>query len=133
MEISGPAIPATVPRPRSAKQNPGSKTSKTHRAPEPAAQLSFRLPSSDENQRRGETLLRVRKAQRGAEPKLSTASFEIKLGERWLVTGPNGAGKTSLLKILAGELEITDGGIERTANLRHGWLRQKSAPFPARA
>lgn len=105
----------------------------THRAPEPAAQLSFRLPSSDEDQSSGETLLRVRKAQRGAEPKLSTASFEIKLGERWLVTGPNGAGKTSLLKILAGELEITDGGIERTANLRHGWLRQEVSALPGQS
>ena len=102
----------------------------THRAPEPAAELAFAMPGSSEDQRSGETLIRVMNAQRSAEPKLSSGSFEIKLGERWLVTGPNGAGKSSLLKMLAGELEHTEGQIERAANLHCGWLRQGIGILP---
>ncbi|MGH3652602.1 ABC-F family ATP-binding cassette domain-containing protein [Glutamicibacter sp.] len=102
----------------------------THRAPQPAAELAFAMPGSTPGQAGGGTLLQVMNAQRSSEPKLSTASFDIKLGERWLVTGPNGAGKSSLLKMLAGELECTEGRIERAANLHCGWLRQEVGILP---
>ena len=39
-------------------------------------------------------------------------SFEIRAGERWLLTGPNGAGKTVLLKLLRGDLWPTPDGRE---------------------
>lgn len=38
--------------------------------------------------------------------------FEIRAGERWLLTGPNGAGKTVLLKLLRGDLWPTPTGRE---------------------
>jgi molybdate transport system ATP-binding protein len=40
-------------------------------------------------------------------------SFEIRAGERWLLTGPNGAGKTVLLKLLRGDVWPTPTGRER--------------------
>jgi molybdate transport system ATP-binding protein len=44
---------------------------------------------------------------------LRDVSFELRTGERWLVTGPNGAGKTVLLKLLRGDLWPTPTGRER--------------------
>ena len=40
-------------------------------------------------------------------------SFELRSGERWLLTGANGAGKTVLLKLLRGDLWPTPTGRER--------------------
>lgn len=40
-------------------------------------------------------------------------SFELRAGERWLLTGPNGAGKTVLLKLLRGDVWPTPTGRER--------------------
>ena len=44
---------------------------------------------------------------------LRDVSFELRAGERWLVTGPNGSGKTVLLKLLRGDLWPTPTGLER--------------------
>ena len=35
-------------------------------------------------------------------PLVKDLSFEIKMGESWVVTGPNGSGKSSILRVLAG-------------------------------
>ena len=52
-------------------------------------------------------------------------SFEIRAGERWLLTGPNGAGKTVLLKLLRGDLWPTPTGDEaRTYILGRAKLAQ---------
>lgn len=40
-------------------------------------------------------------------------SFDLRAGERWLLTGPNGAGKTVLLKLLRGDIWPTPTGRER--------------------
>ncbi len=45
---------------------------------------------------------------------LSSITWEICDGERWLIGGPNGAGKTTLAKLLYGRLRVAYGGtIER--------------------
>jgi ATP-binding cassette subfamily F protein 3 len=64
--------------------------------------------------------LELRSAMRGGErvvaltdaefdPVLTDVSLEVARGERLGIIGPNGAGKTVLLKLLAGELALSDG------------------------
>jgi molybdate transport system ATP-binding protein len=44
---------------------------------------------------------------------LRDVSFEVRAGERWLLSGANGSGKTVLLKLLRGDLWPTPTGRER--------------------
>jgi molybdate transport system ATP-binding protein len=44
---------------------------------------------------------------------LRNVSFELRAGERWLLSGANGSGKTVLLKLLRGDLWPTPTGRER--------------------
>jgi molybdate transport system ATP-binding protein len=44
---------------------------------------------------------------------LRDVSFELRAGERWLLSGPNGSGKTVLLKLLRGDVWPTPTGGER--------------------
>lgn len=46
------------------------------------------------------------------------------LDSRVALVGPNGAGKSTLLKMVAGELQCTEGQIKRHNHLRIGWYRQ---------
>ncbi len=48
--------------------------------------------------------------ERGGRRLLAGLSFEAPAGAALMVTGPNGAGKTSLLRALAGFLQIESGG-----------------------
>lgn len=96
-------------------------------AAKPATRLEFSLPANPAEAPAGAMLLRVENAVRAQAPQLQCGKFEIRLGERWLVTGPNGAGKSSLLKLLAGELAQDSGQLERAAQLQCAWLRQELA------
>jgi ATP-binding cassette subfamily F protein 3 len=51
-------------------------------------------------------------------------NFTIKRGSRIGIMGPNGTGKTTLLKILLGDLEPTEGTIHRGALVFPGYLDQ---------
>lgn len=56
----------------------------------------------------------------GAQWALRNATFELRAGERWLLTGANGSGKTVLLKLLRGDLWPTptaEGRERRTYQL----------------
>lgn len=48
----------------------------------------------------------------------------IKKGEKVFLLGPNGCGKTTLLKILMGDLEMTEGGYRIGANIHTGYYDQ---------
>jgi len=54
----------------------------------------------------------------------SGASFQLDPGQRYGVVGANGSGKTTLLKILAGDLEPTEGSVSIPKSARVGVLRQ---------
>lgn len=66
----------------------------------------------------------------GTDSVLDSASFELGPAERVGLVGANGQGKTTLLRLLAGEIEPSDGGIQRRRGLRIGYLRQEP-PAPA--
>ncbi|MFP4052813.1 MAG: ATP-binding cassette domain-containing protein, partial [Phycisphaerae bacterium] len=55
---------------------------------------------------------------------LVNASFTLAAGESVGLVGPNGEGKTTLLKIVGGMLEPTEGVVQRRRDLRIGYLPQ---------
>ncbi len=52
------------------------------------------------------------------------ASFQLNPGERYGLIGANGSGKSTLLKILAGDIDATEGTLSIPKRLRLGVLRQ---------
>lgn len=64
----------------------------------------------------------------GAAPLLEQADFQIERGERVCLVGRNGSGKSTLLKVIADELGVDDGIIQRTPSLRIGALPQDVPP-----
>ena len=61
----------------------------------------------------------------GTHSVLDSASFELGPAERIGLVGANGEGKTTLLRLLTGEIEPSDGAIQRRRGLRMGYLRQE--------
>ena len=53
----------------------------------------------------------------GHTPILDAITFTIGPGDRIGLIGPNGAGKSTLLKLVAGELQPSDGEIDRTSDI----------------
>ncbi len=53
-------------------------------------------------------------------------SLSIFAGEKIGLTGPNGSGKSTLFSIILGEMESTEGSIQRQRNLSIGYLPQES-------
>ncbi len=60
----------------------------------------------------------------GKGPLFSDVSFGIEEGERIGFVGPNGNGKSTLLKIIAGRLEVDEGTVARKRQLRVNMLDQ---------
>lgn len=56
---------------------------------------------------------------------LTSASLEIRAGERVALIGPNGAGKTTLLRILLGQTDPDRGTIELARSARLGFVAQR--------
>ena len=59
-----------------------------------------------------------------ARPILNNITFLINRKDRIALIGKNGAGKTTLLRLIAGELQPTDGHISRDKELTIGYLPQ---------
>ena len=55
------------------------------------------------------------------------ANLRLTRGERVVLIGPNGVGKTSLLKILIGKLQATNGSFELGTNVKIGYYDQEQA------
>ncbi|TMB93001.1 MAG: ABC-F family ATP-binding cassette domain-containing protein [Chloroflexi bacterium] len=68
----------------------------------------------------------------GAVTVFADLEFRIEPRERLAVVGANGSGKTSLLEVIAGMREPTQGTVERARHLRLGFLPQ-DAPEPVAA
>lgn len=64
----------------------------------------------------------------GAAPLLDHANFQIERGERVCLVGRNGSGKSTLLKVIAGDIGVDDGVIQRMSGLRIGALPQDVPP-----
>ena len=56
---------------------------------------------------------------------LKDVNWEVKPGDRIGLVGVNGAGKSTQLKIIAGEIEPTDGEVIRPASLHIAYLTQE--------
>ena len=67
----------------------------------------------------------------GDRPLLDGVNWSIGPGARIGLAGVNGTGKTSVLRLLAGELEPTEGTVKRGKTLRIGHLSQALADLPA--
>lgn len=62
----------------------------------------------------------------GAADLFFNLSFSVPRGSRLALIGPNGIGKTTLLKILVGEEEASEGTVSRAKNLKIGYLPQEA-------
>lgn len=63
---------------------------------------------------------------------LKDVNWEVKSGDRIGLVGANGAGKSTQLKIIAGEVEPTDGTVIRPASLHIAYLTQEFEVDPQR-
>jgi len=55
---------------------------------------------------------------------LEDITWELRIGEHWVVMGPNGAGKSTLVRALAGDVPVVRGQIDPPEPAR---LRQQAA------
>jgi len=78
-----------------------------------------------------EPLLRARGAARrfGARTALEPTDVDVRGGETLALIGPNGAGKSTLLSMLAGALEPSEGRVDRSDDVRVGWVPQRPALY----
>ena len=83
--------------------------------------FEFRQPA-----RLPDPLIRLDKAAVGYDgrPVLRAIDLGISPGQRIGLLGPNGAGKSTLIKLLAGELDVLDGEVQRSPHLAVGYFAQ---------
>ncbi len=60
----------------------------------------------------------------GALEVLKDVSFRLAESNRVGLVGPNGEGKTTMMRIIAGLIEPTSGGVHRSGSLKFGYLPQ---------
>lgn len=62
----------------------------------------------------------------GGDVIFQNLNWVIENEDKIALVGPNGAGKSTLLNIVSGDLEIDDGELSRSSNLRIGYFKQNS-------
>lgn len=58
------------------------------------------------------------------KPLIQNLSFRLEKGERIAIIGKNGRGKSTLLRLLAGDLELKNGTLDTSPNLEIGYFGQ---------
>jgi len=82
----------------------------------------------DEREKLHRVAVEVQKMNKGFDrPLFSNLNFRIEAGERVAIIGPNGIGKTTLLRCLAGDLEVDHGTIKWTDKANVGYFPQDHA------
>ena len=73
------------------------------------------------------TLLKIKNLSVKYGRKLALQNIELELNSNEIVTivGPNGSGKTTLFKAIIGTAGLSKGSIEKTSNLKIGYVPQQ--------
>jgi ATP-binding cassette, subfamily F, member 3 len=90
--------------------------------------MGFRFPPAPHS---GKMVLSLDGLQKtyGNNTVLEHLSFELRRGDRMVVTGMNGAGKSTLLRIIAGKDEEYQGSVKTGTGVRIGYFSQEQKEF----
>src|SRR6185437_1633806 len=67
----------------------------------------------------------------GERPLLDGAQLSVQPGERIGLIGRNGTGKSTLLRVIAGSIQLDDGEVQRRDGLRIAFVEQEPELPPA--
>ncbi|MGN7411792.1 ribosomal protection-like ABC-F family protein [Paenibacillus sp. SAF-068] len=98
--------------------------------PREAARLNMELQMNPLAARQLLALEEVSFSYTGNEPVLRNLRITVERGDRLAVRGPNGTGKTTLLKLMIGELEPSQGKATRHPQLKIGYFSQELEGLP---
>lgn len=98
--------------------------------PREAAKLNMELQMNPLAARQLLALEEVSFSYTGEKPLLRDLRIAVERGDRLAVRGPNGTGKTTLLKLMIGELEPSQGKVTRHPQLKIGYFSQELEGLP---
>ncbi|MFS0861850.1 ribosomal protection-like ABC-F family protein [Fredinandcohnia sp. 179-A 10B2 NHS] len=96
-----------------------------HKIEKPKEQQDLQFYFQD-SQKRGKRVIEARNCRKGYPDKtlFQNSHFYIKHGERIGIVGENGCGKTTLLRIILGDEELTEGELWKSNSIKLGYLSQ---------